>query len=126
MPSLEAELRDRLGALATAPPPSALITGVMDLGRGTAFRVESEALENVRAELAAAFRGLLTPQDQAPWRPHVTVQNKVERRDAIAVQRMLQLGDFPRPLRIHGLAAWRYLGGPWEPIRTYRFRGRTT
>ena len=24
-----------------------------------------------------AFHGLLIPQDLAPWRPHVTIQNKV-------------------------------------------------
>jgi len=123
MPSLDAELRDRLGALAAAPPPRALITGVMDLGRGTAFRVESRDLEEARAELAEAFRGMLTPQDRAPWRPHVTVQNKVERRAVIALQKLLQAGHFPRPLHIRGLASWRYLGGPWEPVRTYPFRG---
>ncbi len=123
MPSLDRELRDRLGALSAAPPPRASITGVMDLGQGTAFRVDSEELEDIRTELALAFRGMLTPQDQAPWRPHVTVQNKVLRRDAIALQKELQPGDFPRPLTIHGLASWHYLGGPWEPVRTYPFRG---
>jgi hypothetical protein len=122
-PSLDAELRDRLGALVRAPAPPAHITGIMDLGGGTAFRVESEALEDVRAELAAAFRGLLTPQDQAPWRPHVTIQNKVVRRDAIALQQELAVTIFPRPLRIHGLTSWRYLGGPWEKLRSYAFRG---
>ena len=121
-PSLDRELRDRLGDLTAAPPPRAAISGVMDLGGGTAFRVESEDLADIRAELAAAFRGMLTPQDQAPWRPHVTVQNKVERRDAIALQKLLQAGDFPRPLAIHGLTSWRYLGGPWEKLRSYPFR----
>jgi 2'-5' RNA ligase len=123
MPSLEAELRDRLGALVRVPAPPAQITGIMDLGGGTAFRVESEALAEIRADLADAFRGMLTPQDQAPWRPHVTIQNKVLRRDAIALQKELAVTPFPRPLRIHALAAWRYLGGPWEPIRAYPFRG---
>ena len=122
-PSLDAELRDRLGALVRAPAPPAHITGIMDLGGGTAFRVESEALEDVRAELAAAFRGMLTPQDQAPWRPHITIQNKVVRRDAIALQQELAVALFPRPLRIHGLTSWRYLDGPWEKLRSYAFRG---
>ena len=122
-PSLEPELKARLGALTGSPPPRASLAGIMDLGPGTAFRVDSEELEEVRAELANAFHGLLTPQDQAPWRPHVTVQNKVERRDAIALQKVLQAGRFPRPLHIQGLASWRYLGGPWEKLRTYAFRG---
>jgi len=122
-PSLDAELRARLGSLASAAPPRAFVTGVMDLGQGTAFRVESEELEEMRAGLAHGFRGLLTPQDQAPWRPHVTVQNKVPRRDAIALQKELQLGRFPRLLTIRGLTSWRYLGGPWEKMRDHSFRG---
>ena len=122
-PSLDAELRDRLAALVRAPVPPAHIMGVMDLGKGTAFRVESEALSELRADLADAFRFMLTPQDQAPWRPHVTVQNKVDRRDATALQQELGALAFPRPLRLHGLASWRYLGGPWEPVRSYPFRG---
>ena len=122
-PALEGELRARLGAMARAPRPAALVTGIMDLGRGTAFRVQSEALEELRAELAEIFRGMLTPQDQAPWRPHVTIQNKVERREAVALQQELRAAALPRPLAIHGLASWRYLGGPWEALRTYPFRG---
>lgn len=122
-PSLERELGQRLGDYAEAPAPRARILGVMDLGQGTAFRIESEDLEDIRLDLAEAFRGMLMPQDQAPWRPHVTVQNKVERRDAIALQKELQLGTFPRPLAIRGLTSWRYLGGPWEQIRAYPFRG---
>ena len=122
-PSAERELGQRLGDLAAAPPPRARIVDVMDLGEGTAFRVASDELEDIRLELAEAFRGLLIPQDQAPWRPHVTVQNKVRRRDAIALQKELQAGLFPRPLVIRGLASWRYLDGPWEQVRAYPFRG---
>ena len=122
-PSLDAELRDRLAAAASLPPPHAWMTGVMDLGEGTALRVASEELEAIRAELADAFDLMLTPQDQAPWQPHVTVQNKVPRRDAITLQKLLQVEVFPRPLAIRGLASWRYLDGPWEPVRAYPFRG---
>lgn len=123
LPSINSELRARLADTAKGSAPTAAITGVMDLGKGTAFRVASEALEDIRAELAAAFRGLLTPQDQAGWRPHITVQNKVARAEAIALQQELQSGDFPRPLTINGLTSWRYLGGPWEKVRAYPFRG---
>ncbi len=95
----------------------------MNLGRGTAFRVESDALDAIRAELAEAFRGLLVPQDQAGWRPHVTLQNKVEPSAARALQEELQACFSPRPLSIRGLHAWFYRGGPWEPIRHHPFRG---
>ena len=95
----------------------------MDLGEGTAFRVESEELEDIRYDLGEAFRGLLTPQDQGPWHPHVTIQNKVEPREARRLQQQLKAGFEPRPLSILGLASWRYLGGPWEPIKRHPFRG---
>src|SRR5438105_2212070 len=73
-PSAGAELAARLARATAAPPPRATVTGIMDLDEGTALRVESEALEDVRKELVDAFLGLLTPQDLAPWNPHVTIQ----------------------------------------------------
>ena len=122
-PSLEAELDRRLAIYAATPPPRASVAGVIDLGAGTAFRVESEELEDIRYDLAAAFQGMLMPQDQAPWRPHVTIQNKVEPREARRLQQQLGATFQPRPLSIRGLASWRYVGGPWEPIKRHVFRG---
>ena len=122
-PGMEAELGTRLAGLTAAPPPRAVIAGIQNLGRGTAFRVESADLEAIRAELADAFHGLLIPQDCAPWRPHVTIQNKVEAGAARRLQDELRATFAPRPLAIAGLQSWRYLGGPWEPIRRHPFRG---
>lgn len=94
----------------------------MDLGEGTAFRVESPDLEAIREWLAGAFHGLLTSQDMAPWRPHVTIQNKVAPKEAKALQQRLRTSFEPRPLAIRALASWRYEGGPWAPLRTHPFR----
>lgn len=121
-PSAGVELGRRLAAAAAAPPPRAAIAGILDLGEGTALRVESDALAAIREDLAAAFHGLLMPQDLAPWRPHITVQNKVAPKEARRLQQELRAGFEPRPLAIRALASWRYLGGPWEPIRSYSFR----
>ncbi len=122
-PSLQDELGRRLAVYAATPAPKAEIAGIMDLGGGTALRVESEELEDIRYDLALAFRGLLTPQDSAAWSPHVTVQNKVEPKEAKALQARLRAGFERRPLAIKGLALWRYLDGPWEPVKSYTFRG---
>ena len=122
-PSLEDELRRRLSGYASAPPPAAALVRVLDLGGGTALAVESEELEDIRYDLALAFRGLLTPQDIAPWRAHITIQNKVEPREAKRLQAVLRAGFEPRPLAIRGLAVWRYMDGPWEPVKSYPFRG---
>lgn len=122
-PGVERELSQRLATYTATPPPRALISGIINLGGGTAFRVESEELEDIRYDLATAFHGLLIPQDAAPWRPHITIQNKVEPREAKRLQETLKATFEPRPLSIRGLASWRYLGGPWEPIKTHVFRG---
>lgn len=122
-PSVEAELRGRLARLVQGRPPQAWLEGLMNLGGGVAYRVVSPDLDEMREELARAFHGMLTAQDSAGWRPHVTVQNKVAPRVARALQETLERDFRPRPLSITGLALHRYLGGPWEPLATYRFRG---
>ena len=121
-PSLETELSARLAAATAAPPPPAKVAGLIDLGEGTAFRVDSPALEAIREALADAFHGLLMPQDLAPWRPHVTIQNKVAPREAKALRRQLSATFEPRPLQIRALASWRYLDGPWEKLKEHPFR----
>jgi len=122
-PSVEAELRGRMSATTRAAPPAARIAGVMDLGEGTALSVESPALVAIRADFAEALHGLLTPQDQAGWRPHVTIQNKVPRRVARALQARLAREIAPRALAIDALALWRYATSAWEPVRRFPFRG---
>ena len=122
-PSVEGEVGRRLAVFAATPAPAVAIAGVIDLGGGTALRVESEELEDIRYDLALALRGLMTPQDMAPWRPHITVQNKVEPKEAKARQAHLRATVERRPLAIKGLALWRYLDGPWALVKAYTFRG---
>ncbi|HEX6376006.1 MAG TPA: 2'-5' RNA ligase family protein [Allosphingosinicella sp.] len=122
-PGVEGELGRRLAAYAATPAPAAAVVGIMDLGQGTALRVESEGLEDIRYDLALALRGLLTPQDMSPWRPHITIQNKVEPREARRLQAQLGAGFERRALAIKGLAIWRYLDGRWEPVKSFAFRG---
>ncbi|MGE3149199.1 MAG: 2'-5' RNA ligase family protein [Pseudorhodoplanes sp.] len=121
-PDVAPELARRLAAATTAPAPPARIVEVIELGGGTALRVESESLAAIREDLADALHGLMTPQDKAAWRPHVTIQNKVEPKEAKALQQRLRATFEPRPLAIRGLASWHYRGGPWEPIREHVFR----
>jgi hypothetical protein len=119
---VEAELGARLGEATAAPPPVARLVGIADLGEGTAFSVESDGLAAIREAVAEAFHGLLMPQDDAPWWPHITIQNKVQVREARALQQALRATFEPRPLAIRALASWRYLDGPWEPLKVHPFR----
>jgi 2'-5' RNA ligase len=120
-PSVRDELLSRLKEEARSPAPKATLSGIMMLGYGVAYRIESPALEVARSSLAEAFQGMLTPQDQAQWRPHVTIQNKVKAGIAKALHADLLRSFAPQPLEIAGLAAYYYCNGPWEPIAAYRF-----
>lgn len=122
-PSILGELDARLRAAVRGPRPEAVVDRVMMLGRGVAYGVRSEGLGVIRAEIAEAFAEMLTPQDAGGWRPHVTVQNKVEPREAKALHAALSAGFVARPIGIVGLATHWYRGGPWEAIGAYRFRG---
>jgi hypothetical protein len=121
-PSCEAELNRRIAAIVASPPPRAMVAGVMNLDGGTALRIESDELEGIRDALAEGLHGLLSAQDQGGWRGHVTIQNKVDRSAARRLQAQLGATFTPRPLAIPALATWRYLGGPWERVRTFPFR----
>ncbi len=96
------------------PPPEARLSGLISLGKGVAYRVESPGLAAIRAELAKAFAGLLTPQDQAGWRAHVTIQNKVALEVARALLSELQAG-FTLEQRL------RLLDGPGEGRSVVRY-----
>lgn len=122
-PSIADELKWRLAEETRGvPAPAAMLAAPFSLGRGVAYRIESAELEAIRSRIAEAFAGLLTPQDQAGWRPHVTIQNKVEPAAAKALLAELKSGFRPQPLVIAGLASWWYRGGPWEPLSEHRFR----
>ena len=122
-PSAETELRARLGRIVRQAPPSAKIAGLMDLGGGVAFRVVSAELDRIREELGDGLHGLLGAQDSGGWRPHVTIQNKVAPKVARALKESLERSFREQPLAISGLGLHRYLGGPWERLALYPFRG---
>ncbi|WHO37677.1 2'-5' RNA ligase family protein [Sphingobium sp. AP49] len=122
-PSLLPELKIRLKQLCTGPAPRARLADILLLGQGVAYRIDSPDLVGLRADLADTFAGLLTPQDQAGFRPHLTIQNKVASNVARALADQLRADFRPRPLAIAGLAAWHYRGGPWEEAMAARFRG---
>ena len=122
-PSALDEVRSRLAALARGKPPRAQIAGLLNLGGGVAYRIHSPELEDMRAELADGFHGLLSAQDAAGWRPHVTIQNKVEPKAARRLHAVLTADFEPRALAIPAFALHEYRGGPWAPLGRWPFRG---
>lgn len=124
-PSLREELIGVLGRYAGEfAPPEARIDGLMDLGGGTALRIHCPALLRLRKAIAEHFHGALTAQDQHTPRLHVTIQNKVERPVAMALQVELSKTLQPRPFAFTGLGLHIYRNPHWEGLGTWRFRGK--
>lgn len=128
-PSLRDELAEFLPRIAAEfAAPKGAVKGVMDFGKGTAIALEAPQLLTLRSIIAEHFHGSLTPQDLIEPRPHITIQNKVTREEARALQSRLPALLAPwlaKPaFAFPALELWRYLGGPWERVRTSPFRGR--
>ncbi|MBK8375534.1 MAG: 2'-5' RNA ligase family protein [Sphingomonadales bacterium] len=123
-PQHEGEIRHRLALAAREnAPPEATLKALMPLGRGVAFEVQSPELLAIRMELSDALHGLLVPQDMGTPKLHITIQNKVEPVVAKALLAQLSASFQSRPLAIRELVLWRYLGGPWEQVQSWRFSG---
>jgi 2'-5' RNA ligase superfamily len=124
-PSLREELIGVLGAYAAEfAPPRARIEGLMDLGGGTALAIRCPALLAVREAIARHFHGVLTAQDSHAPRLHITIQNKVERPAARALQAELAASLRPRDFAFTGLGLHLYRNPHWEAQGTWRFRGK--
>lgn len=105
-------------------PPHAMLSDLMKLNGGVAYRIESITLLAMRRDIAEQFHGLLTAQDQGRPRLHITVQNKATAALARETYAALAANFEPRSLMITGLALHRYDGGPWEGMGEYGFRGK--
>lgn len=120
----ECAVLEELGrASASRIPFDMAVSGLMKLGRGTAFKLESRELLQLRTELATAFDAWLINQDREKFRPHVTIQNKVAAHVASALFYHLS-GEFVPFIAVaEGLQLWRYEGGPWSPVAAIAFQG---
>ena len=105
-----------------APVPARL-EGIMSLGRGTALKLASPRMLDLRQAIAEHCHGMLTPQDAHAPRLHVTIQNKVSPAEAKALQATLGPTVVPLAFHFRGFALHRYRGGPWEHVRDWSFRG---
>lgn len=123
-PSVEDEVRRLLARHSAAAPPRATLIGLMALGGGTAFAIDSPALSAIHADLVESFHGVLTAQDGGRRKLHVTVQNKVSGAEAKALQTELARDFRPRSFGFTGLELHRYRGGPWEAAGSWPFRGK--
>lgn len=117
-------IAETLGAIAARTRPFPLaVAGLRFLGQGSAYAIDSASLLALRAELASAWTGWLTPQDRQPFKPHVTIQNKAPAAEARALHAALSAAFRPFEATAEGLLLWHYRGGPWEAAGAFPFAG---
>jgi hypothetical protein len=121
-PSADAEVRRRLAELSARSAPEAQIVGLMDLGRGTALAVDSPGMVELHAELAERLHGVIQQRDARPLRLHVTVQNKVSRQEAKALQDELRRTLHRQRFRFRGLGLYLWRDELWRLSSLYPFR----
>jgi hypothetical protein len=97
------------------------VTGLMNLGAGVAYRVDSPELIALRKSIAGQFSSYLIPQDQQGFRPHITVMNKSTPELARALLAELSVDFQQFSITATGLDLWSYLGGPWRHEQTFFF-----
>ena len=97
-------------------------SGMMSLGRGVAYRLESDVLATLHRQLQQQFAPWLTPQDAQRIRPHITIQNKVQPAAARALLQQLAHDFRPFSVAALGFRLWHYRNGPWEHITDFAFR----
>lgn len=98
------------------------VVGLLHLGAGVAYQIESAQLQHLHAHLSAAFAADLIPQDKQRFKPHITVQNKVTPEVSKQLLAELRDGFHPFTVRATGLDLWIYLDGPWRHMEGLTFK----
>lgn len=106
---------------ATAPVLQLQVSGVVNIGRGVAYKIDCPPLMALHKQLQQIWKGRLTQQDQQGLWPHVTVQNKVDVATAKSLQQQLASSFQPFTAQGIGLSLFTYEGGPWAKVADYPF-----
>ena len=121
--AIPGELEDDVRATLDQPVAAFAVRvgGVLSLGRGAAYRLESDELDRRHHALQHRWWPQLTRQDQQRLRAHITVQNKVEPAEARHTVETLQSSFVPFTTIATGFRLWRYEGGPWTALAEFPF-----
>ena len=90
-------------------------------GNGVAINVSSPELMQLHKTLATTWDEWLIPQDRQGYRPHITIQNKVDSKTARQLYEELEAQWQPMTGWGEGLLLWYYQKGPWELAREFCF-----
>ncbi|WP_207430194.1 2'-5' RNA ligase family protein [Sabulibacter ruber] len=101
------------------------VSGLISLGRGVAFKIESPELQQIHRVLQLQWEPFLSPQDKQKLRPHITIQNKVDPEIARELKEKLEQGFTSFTIAGTGFSLWEYAGAPWKFIREFPFSNRS-
>ena len=99
----------------------ATVSSLMFLGFGTAYKIECDELIFIRKKLVNQWHEMLINQDLNHFVPHITIQNKVDPKQAKSTFLNIQEDFEPFDLDIIGLQLWYYEGGPWTHLENFTF-----
>ncbi|MFD2287049.1 2'-5' RNA ligase family protein [Pedobacter petrophilus] len=97
------------------------VTKPINIGNGVAYAIESKILSEMHRHLSNLFKNDLILQDRQGYRPHITIQNKVDSSLARALLVKIKENFTPFKVTATGLDLWYYLGGPWEHAKSFSF-----
>lgn len=120
-PAVQADLA---AAVADRQPFAVEVSGLLPLGRGVAYRLDSAPLAALHRGLQTGWWDWLGAQDRQGFRPHVTVQNKATPDVARRTLAELQARFTPFAVTARALLLWRYDGGPWTRLARYPLDAR--
>ncbi len=87
-----------------------------------AIEVNSSGLLKLRNRLASRWGPWLTAQDKQGYRPHITIQNKVDPLEARRLFEFMVETWQPVAGTAAGVQLWHYRGGPWDLAREFLFK----
>ena len=115
LPAERADLKEETRELIAGFSPFEVeVTGLQNLGRGVAYKLASEELQQLHAALKRIWLPHLTPQDMQPFRPHITIQNKVTPEEARELVKTLSENFSSLKATAIGIELHSYLNGPWR------------
>lgn len=121
LPANEPAVIAAIPAFAQRPPLSLQVQQVSNMGKGVAYSLVSDELQQLHAAMQQTFTPWLTRQDKKTLWPHITIQNNVTAYKAHLLHQQLQQDFTPFTVQATAIRTWQYLKGPWKRLEAFSF-----
>lgn len=102
-------------------PFSLMVSDVVSIGKGVAYKIESKELLQLHKVLQHKWNENLSLQDKQKLWPHITIQNKVAVDEAKKTLAELKTSFKTFEASATGLTLCEYLNGPWRLVEEFKF-----